>query len=55
MVIVRSCQARNKESGGLVVAHASGAPGIRDLHLMVSYPVYAPGFRRVEPGWHDGL
>ena len=22
---------------------------------MVSYPVYGPGFVRVEPGWHDGL
>jgi hypothetical protein len=48
-------QACNKDSAGLVVAHASSAAGLRDPHLMVSYPVYGPGFRRVEPGWHDGL
>ncbi|MGB2824026.1 MAG: hypothetical protein WBF17_23810, partial [Phycisphaerae bacterium] len=52
---VRLYQASSKDSAGLVVAHAAGAPGIRDLHLMVSYPVYGPGFRRIEPGWHDGL
>jgi len=52
VLLYQSC---NKDSAGLVVAHASGAPGIRDLHLMVAYPVYAPGFRRIEPGWHDGL
>ena len=48
-------QARNKNSAGLVVACAQSASGIRDLRLMVSYPVYEPGFRRIEPGWHDGL
>jgi len=48
-------QASSKDSAGLVVAQASAAPGIRDLRLMVSYPVYGPGFRRIEPGWHDGL
>ena len=48
-------QACNKDAAGLVVAHATGAPGVRELHLMVSYPVYGPGFVRVEPGWHDGL
>ncbi len=48
-------QACNKDAAGLVVAHATGAAGVRELHLMVSYPVYGPGFVRVEPGWHDGL
>jgi hypothetical protein len=48
-------QACNKDAAGLVLAHATGAAGIRELHLMVSYPVYGPGFVRVEPGWHDGL
>jgi hypothetical protein len=48
-------QACNKDYAGLVIAHASGAPGVRDLNLMVSYPIYAPGFQRIEPGWHDGL
>jgi len=48
-------QACSKDPAGLAVAHASAAPGIRDLRLMVSYPIYGPGFRRIEPGWHDGL
>ncbi|MFN3684838.1 MAG: hypothetical protein ACK41F_13035 [Fimbriimonadaceae bacterium] len=48
-------QACNKDAAGLVIAHAASAPGIRELHLMVSYPVYAPGFTRLAPGWHDGL
>src|SRR5690606_20498364 len=48
-------QACNKDAAGLVVAHATGAVGVRELYLMVSYPVYGPGFVRVEPGWHDGL
>jgi len=48
-------QACHKDAAGLVVAHATGAPGVRELSLMVSYPVYGPGFERVQPGWHDGL
>jgi hypothetical protein len=48
-------QACNKDAAGLAVAHAAGAPGLRELTLMVSYPVYGPGFRRVTPGWHEGL
>jgi hypothetical protein len=48
-------QACNKDAAGLVVAHAGGAPGVRDLSLMVSYPVYGPDFVRIEPGWRDGL
>jgi len=48
-------QACNKDAAGLVVAHATGAAGVRELSLMVSYPVYGPGFELVQPGWHDGL
>jgi len=48
-------QACNKDSAGLVVAYAQNAPGVRELHLMVTYPVYGPGFERIRPGWHDGL
>jgi len=48
-------QACSKDAAGVVVAHAVGAPRVRELRLMVSYPVYAAGFTRVRPGWHDGL
>ncbi len=48
-------QACGKDAAGLVIAHAIGAAGVRELSLMVSYPVYGPGFIRVQPGWHDGL
>ncbi len=48
-------QACHKDAAGLVVAHATGAAGVRELSLMVSYPVYGPGFELVQPGWHDGL
>lgn len=48
-------QACNKDAAGLAVAHAAAAPGLRELTLMVAYPVYGPAFRRVLPGWHDGL
>jgi len=48
-------QASSKDHAGLVIAHAQNAPGVRDLHLMVAYPVYGLGFDRVPPGWHDGL
>jgi hypothetical protein len=48
-------QACNKDSAGLVVAHAQNAGSVRDLNLIVTYPVYGPGFERIQPGWHDGL
>ena len=28
---------------------------MRDLQLLVHYPVYGSGFQRVRPGWHDGI
>ncbi len=48
-------QACNKDAAGLVVARAQSAPDIRELTLIVPYPVYGPNFVRVLPGWHDGL
>jgi len=48
-------QACTKDAAGLVIAHAQQAPHIRELELMVSYPVYGRGFTRIPPGWHDGL
>ena len=48
-------QACAKDAAGLVIAHAQQAPHVRELELMVSYPVYGPGFTRIPPGWHDGL
>lgn len=44
----------SKDAAGVVIAQARQAPGIRELTLMVGYPVYGPGFVRVRPGWHDG-
>jgi hypothetical protein len=48
-------QACGKDAAGVVIAHARQAPSVRELTLMVGYPVYGPGFVRVQPGWHDGL
>ncbi len=48
-------QACNKDAAGLVIAQARSRPHIRELVLMVTYPVYGPGFERVRPGWQDGL
>ncbi len=48
-------QACNKDAAGVVIAQSRQAPHIRELRLIVEYPIYAPGFVRVSPGWHDGL
>jgi len=45
----------NRDNAGLFIAHAENAPGIRDLNMIVSCPVYGPGFTRIAPGWHKGL
>ena len=45
----------NKDHAGIVIAQAKQARHIRELTLMVGYPVYGPGFKRPTPGWHDGL
>jgi DNA polymerase-1 len=52
VLVYRAC---NRDQAGLVVAAAQSAPSVRDLHLMVSYPIYGPGFARIQPGWNDGL
>ncbi len=39
----------------MLAGHIADAEGIRDLKLMVSYPVFGPGYVRIKPGWHDGL
>lgn len=48
-------QACGKDCAGLVIAQARQHPRIRELTMMVNYPIYAPGFSRVMPGWHEGL
>jgi hypothetical protein len=45
----------NKDNAGLIMAHAQSTTNIRDLRLMVTYPVFGPGFQLLEPGWRDGL
>ena len=45
----------SKDHAGLVIAGAQQDPRVRDLDLLVNYPVYGPDFRRVEPGWNDGI
>ena len=45
----------NRDNAGLVIAGAQQDPRVRDLQLLVHYPVYGPGFARVRPGWHDGV
>lgn len=45
----------SSDYGRLMVAHAGVTDTVRELRLMVQYPIYAHGFRRVPPGWHDGL
>ncbi|MFW6061189.1 MAG: bifunctional DNA primase/polymerase [Planctomycetota bacterium] len=52
VLLYQSC---SKDAAGVVLAHARQAPRVRELELMVAYPVYGPGFVRVEPGWRDGL
>ena len=45
----------SKDHAGVIIAQAKQARHIRELSLMVGYPVYGPGFKRPTPGWHDGL
>ena len=45
----------NRDNAGLVIAGAQQDARVRDLDLLVHYPVYGPGFVRVRPGWHDGV
>ena len=52
VLVYKPCSTDN---AGLVIAGAVADPRVRDLHLLVCYPIYGPGFERVPPGWHDGL
>jgi hypothetical protein len=52
MLVYKPC---NRDNAGLVIAGAQQDPRVRDLELLVHYPVYGPGFQRVRPGWHDGI
>jgi len=45
----------NKDYAGLVIAGAQQDARVRDLDLLVHYPVYGPGFVRVRPGWRNGI
>jgi len=52
VLLYQSCA---KDAGSLLLAHAQKAKHLRELHMMVSYPIYGLGFVRINPGWHDGL
>ncbi len=52
---VQVYQPCTKQNAALTIAAARQRPGIRDLNLMVTYPVYGPDWKRIQPGWHDGL
>ena len=52
LLVFKPC---SKDHAGLIIAQAKQARQIRELSLMVSYPVYGPGFVRLAPGWHEGL
>ncbi|MEI7837147.1 MAG: bifunctional DNA primase/polymerase, partial [Planctomycetota bacterium] len=51
----RLFQACNRDAAGLVVACAACATDVRELAVMVPYPIYGRNYIRIEPGWHDGL
>lgn len=44
-----------KDWAGLVIAACASSNRCRTLDLITNYPVYLPGWRRAEPGWHDGV
>jgi len=52
VLVFKPCSADN---AALVLAGAKADPRVRDLDLLVSYPVYGPDFQRVPPGWHGGI
>jgi len=52
---VMAYQNTNTNTAKILVGHVAAAEGIRDLNLMVSYPVFGPGYVRIKPGWHNGL
>jgi hypothetical protein len=52
VLVYKTCSTDN---ANLIIAGAQDDRRIRQLDLLVNYPVYGPGFERVLPGWHDGL
>ncbi|NQT19530.1 MAG: bifunctional DNA primase/polymerase [Planctomycetes bacterium] len=48
-------QTCNRDAADLVIAGAMQHEGVRDLDLLVHYPVYAPGWTRLQAGWYNGL
>jgi len=45
----------NRDAAGVIIAQARQAPCVRELELIVEYPIYGPGFSRVPAGWRNGL
>lgn len=39
----------------LVLNQARQFPRVRELRLLVRYPIFGPGFTQIPPGWQDGL
>ncbi|HPD16232.1 MAG TPA: bifunctional DNA primase/polymerase [Planctomycetota bacterium] len=52
VLVYKPCSGDN---AALALAGAKADPRVRDLDLLVCYPVYGPDFQRVQPGWHDGI
>ena len=52
---VRSFKSATRDHAGIVIAAGADHPAIRELRLLTRHPVFLRGWRRVEPGWHDGV
>jgi len=52
VIVYQPC---NRDAAGVVIAQARQAPCVRELELIVEYPIYGPGFSRIPVGWHKGL
>ena len=52
VIVYQPC---NRDAAGVVIAQARQAPCVRELELIVEYPIYGPGFSRVPVGWRNGL
>ena len=48
-------QPASRDAAGVVIAQARQAAGIRELDLMVAYPIYGADWKRIAPGFADGL
>lgn len=45
----------NKTQAGYVIAEAQSSPYVWDLLSITNYPIYAPGFKILKRGYHDGF